>query len=141
MKNFRKEIVLLIVLLVVFPLIYVAHKALSPKPGTGEDLEPQTDLHFSLVEQRMDGDTLVVTVRNCGSSSWKEKDWIRCAIFLDGADTGIRAHLKPGQTVDVGETVTFRFPDIQQSLNEYAQVGMVQETIAYFPEKKPVVVE
>lgn len=140
MKQYKRIIWLAAVLFVVFPLIYAAHLVLSPKPGTGEDLVPQSDLHFVLTEQKMEKDDLIVTVRNTGGSTWTEKDWIRAAILIDGQDTGVRAHMKPGETVKVGDTVTFVFGDIRSSLTDQSQVGMVQETIAYFPEMYPIVV-
>lgn len=141
MKRIRKEFLILFVLFVVFPLIYIGQEILSPKPGTGEDLVPQTNLHFALTEQRIEGDDLIITVRNTGESSWTEKDWIRAMLYNDGQDTGIRAHMKPGKTVKVGDTVTFTFTDIRQSLTPVTEVSMVQETVAYFPERKPVIVE
>lgn len=140
MKAIKKELLIILILFVVFPLIYVAHMLLEPKPGTGEDLIPQTELHFVMTEQRMDGDTLIVTVQNTGGSTWTEKDWIRGVIYFDGMDTGIRAHMKPGTKVKVGDTVTFSFPDIRQTLSENTEFGMVQETVAYFPERITVVV-
>ncbi len=126
MKPYKRTLWLLIILFVIFPLIYLAHWFLAPKPGTGEDLIPQTNLHFTLTEQKMDGDSLIVTVRNTGGSAWTEKDWIRAGIFIDGADTGIRALMDPGKTVKVGKTVTFEFPGIGPSLTDQYQIGQYQ---------------
>lgn len=139
-KRLGKVGTLAVVLLVVFPAIYLIHLWLEPKPGNGDDLVPQTNLHCVMTEQRMDGDSLIVTVRNTGGDDWTEKDWIRAAIFIDGADTGIRAHMDPGKTVKVGKTVTFEFPGIGPSLTDQYQIGMVQETVAYFPEMYSIVV-
>lgn len=139
-KRLGKVGTLAVVLLVVFPAIYLIHLWLEPKPGNGDDLVPQTNLHCVMTEQRMDGDSLIVTVRNTGGDDWTEKDWIRGGIFNEGEDTGIRAHMKPGTRVSVGDTVTFTFPDIRASLPLQPQFGMLQETIDYFPERYPIVV-
>lgn len=103
-----------------------------------EPMIPQTDLHCELVEQHMDGDSLVVTMKNTGGSDWKHKDWIRCTIFIDDKDSDLRAELQPNQTVAVGESVQFRFEDVRSMLNETAEIVMLQETVTYFEERFPV---
>lgn len=120
-------------------MIYFVHNLVTPSPNEAEAVTAQSGLHSEVVDQYMDGDTLVVSMRNVGSNPWKETGWIRCTIFLDGKDSDVRAHLEPGQVVPVGESVEFRFPDIKPMLNETAEIVMLQENVAYFPEKVPVI--
>ncbi len=139
MKKIGKENLLLIILFIVFPLIYFVHSLVTPSPNEAGAVTAQSGLHSEVVDQHMDGGTLVVTMRNVGSNPWKETDWIRCTIFIDGKDSDVRAYLEPGQVVPVGESVEFRFPEIKPMLNETAEIVMLQENVAYFPEKVPVI--
>ena len=159
MKQLKKEVIIILVFFVVFPALYFVIRLVKPAPVSqptvtepqvqitvtepieAPQLDTQLDLHSALVEQHMDGDSLVVTMQNTGTSDWKAKDWIRCTIFINGEDSNVRAELLQDQIVAVGESVSFSFPDIRSMLNETAEIVMLQETVTYFEERFPLDVQ
>jgi alginate O-acetyltransferase complex protein AlgJ len=82
---------------------------------------------------------LDITVKNVGTETWNENKSIRLAIFHDGIDY-YRAKLPDGVNVKPGEVYTFKFEDYQAppGKSTVLQYQMVEETVEYFGEKKPV---
>lgn len=87
-----------------------------------------------------DGSDLNVTVLNNSSSEWTSKNLIRCCLWIDGADSGIRAYIPDDQTIGSGQTVTFRFENVADIIEnaDLADIQMCQESITYFGEKASV---
>ncbi len=96
------------------------------------------DFSMEVTDQHFDGNTLNVTVKNTGKQAWRYQDQVKCTVFLNGQDSGIRVKLAPNQTVQPGESVEFHFADVKPQLNETAEIVMLQETVAYFPNHVPV---
>ena len=83
---------------------------------------------------------LRVTVENTSGETWREIDQVKLGLFSGGQDTGIRALLSIGQEVHPGESAVFEISLVEHPdlLSQPLEVGMLQEGIAYFPERKAV---
>lgn len=138
MKKLSKTSCVLILFFIIFPLTYLLKTVLVDPLVDNNGVEVSSSLHCELVDQHMDGNTVVVTMKNTGESVWSEQDQIRCTIFLNGEDSGWRVMLQPDQTVAPGECAEFQFYDVKPELIETAEIVMLQETVAYFPERFPV---
>lgn len=132
MKRPSKVTILCILAFVVMPLTYLL------LTWSGDKTTNSGALRCSLVEQHTDGNTLIATLKNEGTAVWSEEKQIRCTIFMNGQDTGIRVMLQPSQTVAPGETAEFHFYDVLSTFDETAEIVMLQETVAYFEERFPV---
>lgn len=107
-----------------------------------------SDLHTSELSAEIisaelsdDNNILEVTVKNSSSSAWSESDMIRCCLWVNNEDWGIRACIPEGREVASGESFTFRFENISESIGkaETAEVQMLKECVKYFGEKKTVI--
>lgn len=82
--------------------------------------------------------TFSVTVKNTGTQTWSEKDQIRLGVFLNDADSGVRAYLPADVTVAPGETYTFTFSDFNPpAAGTKIEFWMLQEGVTYFGDRVP----
>ncbi len=133
----------LVVLLVLFLAIFGVLGAIMVLGNTSDsdkraEITPMTEFKMEVVDQYFDGETLVIAAKNTSNEVWTYDNQVRCTIFLNGEDSGIRVELEPGQSVQPGEIAQFYMYDVKPQLNETAEIVMLQETIAYFPERIPV---
>lgn len=99
---------------------------------------PLNDYHAKIQSVALQDDTLTVTVKNDSEATWTEIDQIKCGLFLNGVDSGMRATLSPDQNVGPNETVTFKFQALDNWLNESPEVQMLQEGVCYFGERRGI---
>lgn len=83
---------------------------------------------------------LRVTVANTGAEPWSFVNQIKLGVFSGGNDLGIRALIPAGIEVRPGESIDFtvslqKWPEL---FSGNIEVGMLQEGIAYFPERVTV---
>lgn len=99
---------------------------------------PLADFEAEVVDYTIGEDSVHVTVKNTSSSAWRFEDFIRCCIWENGIDNGIRANLPMNSIVMPGETVEFVFEDIDigDLLGDQLEVVMVQEGITFFGDRK-----
>ena len=79
-----------------------------------------------------------ITVKNTGTSAWRELSQHRLCIWQDGKDYGFRVNLPDGVTVKPGEEYTFTLSGFtgQQPEHTYLEFQMLQEGAEYFGEKE-----
>lgn len=99
---------------------------------------PLLEYKYEIVSQHFENDDLLVTVKNTSSVTWKYGDQVKCGLSENGSDTGIRALMYPGTQVLPGECIEFHFENVRSKLSEASEIMMLQETVAYFPERIPV---
>lgn len=101
-------------------------------------IKPLDEYKFETISQYFESEDLIVTVKNTSSVTWKYGDQVKCGISENDLDTGIRALMSPGTQVLPGECIEFRFENVKSKLTETSKIMMLQEMIAYFPERTPV---
>lgn len=100
--------------------------------------EPLPDYNAQILSCDYDGDCLSVTVLNNSQAIWEASNQIKCCIFVEGQDKGIRAYIEPGVTIKPNETVVFYFNNLGNITDMKLEVLMVQEGITYFGEPIPI---
>lgn len=100
--------------------------------------ETLSDYNAQILSYDYDGDCLSVTVLNNSQSSWEAVNQIKCCIFVDGQDRGIRAYLEPGVKIQPNETVVFYFKNLKNVSGMKLEILMVQEGITYFGEREKI---
>ena len=90
---------------------------------------------YTITDNRLD-----VIVLNNSNSAWNETSLIRCCLLMNNEDWGIRAYIPNGQEVAPGETFTFSFENIVESIHnaDTVEISMLQEGVTYFGEREPV---
>lgn len=101
-------------------------------------LSPLDEYSSEVVSQRFENSDLFVTVKNTSSVIWKPEYQVKCGLTVDGKDIGLRATIPYGTQVPPGESFEFRFEDVKPQLSYGSEIMMLQESIAYFPERTPV---
>lgn len=82
-----------------------------------------------------DGDLIKVTVYNFSDFTWTRDLQIRCGVFVDGQDSGIRSELT--REVLPGESTIFTFKKLDLPAGNI-QVQMLHEGICYFGERRDI---
>jgi len=106
-----------------------------PTRNVTQDLEPLDDYRSEILDWHFEEDDLIVHAKNISSVSWDNYDKVRCVVFMDGKDTGLRADLHPGKVILPNDTVEFHFKNVKSKLNGTVEIGMAQEGIRYFPDR------
>lgn len=98
--------------------------------------DPLGDYNAEIVLTKLVTDGIEVRVRNNSSSTWTAKDFIKCGLFCQGEDTGIRAEISGDVQVAPGDEYTFLLPFTADTadIGQY-EVQMLQEGITYFGQK------
>ncbi len=83
------------------------------------------------------GDDITVTVLNDSGSAWRKEDAIRCCLWMNNEDWGIRAYIPDGTEVAPGETVTLTFENVSASVEiaDTVEIQMLQEGVLYFGDR------
>ena len=108
---------------------YVQNPLLFDQGRTIEDYQSE------IVSVSVDGEQLEVTVYNAGNFVWTHDLQIKCGIFVDGQDSGIRSELS--REVLPGESTTFTFKKSDLPTGNL-QVQMLHEGVCYFGEQRDV---
>lgn len=104
-----------------------------------ESFAPLEDYQARILSSEFSGDDLLVKVQNTSSSDWNRESRIRCCVWIEGEDSGIRAYLPPSVTVTPGEEITLCFTEAKNAYTgSTVQVQMLQEGITYFGEIREV---
>lgn len=106
--------------------------------NTATIVVPLGEYSSEVISQRFEGSDLLVTVKNTSSVTWKSEYQVKCGLFSDGNDTGLRAIIPYGTQVLPGESITFRFENVKPQLMDRSEIVMLQESVAYFPERTAV---
>lgn len=122
---------------------YVCTSSIGEKTASGFQWYQPTALEDQSSEilcHAFSGDTLYVTVKNTGKSTWSSKDQIRCYLSVNKGDSYLRAELDPFQTVKAGEIAVFSFEDLNMDdfSEQVVEAQMLQEGVAYFGEREIV---
>lgn len=83
---------------------------------------------------------LTVKVKNTSSSKWCWMDQIKLGIFIDEADSGIRAYLSANEIIEPGNDAIFTIDldECSTLQGKEISVQMLQEGVCYFGEKKQI---
>ena len=108
---------------------YVQSSLLLDQGRTMEDYQSE------IVSVNVDSERLEVKVYNAGTFAWTHDLQIKCGVFVDGQDSGIRSELS--KEVLPGESTTFTF-ERSELPKGYLQVQMLHEGICYFGERRDV---
>lgn len=100
--------------------------------------EKLPDYKAKILSYNISNKALVVEVLNNSNSIWNDKNRIKCCIWVDGQDIGIRAYLEPLKDILPGESVFFRFDNIANLERHDLSVQMLQEGITYFGEREKI---
>ena len=93
---------------------------------------PLNDFDARITDAAWRDGRLTVTVTTTSQSTWRRARFVRCCVWLDGVDSGLRAYLPVDQAVEPGEEIELAFEEEIPAGWTTLEVQMLQETVMYF---------
>lgn len=98
-------------------------------------LMPLQDYNAKILSYKYENNNLSVVVQNNSNTSWKIENRIKCCLWINGQDWGIRALPDYSREIFPGEETVFVFYNVDSLLGYGIEVQLLQEGICYFGER------